>query len=348
MHSVQPRNILLVRPSALGDVCRTVPLVASLRRAFPDAGIDWLVQDSFAGAIEAHPGVRRVIPFPRRQLGQLMKQGRLLSVLGWTRSLAERNYDLAIDAQGLFRSAFFTWSSRARRRVGYANAPEGAPLFYNVRVRVDWEQHAVDRMLALLEPIGVEPIRDMRLYSSASGRHAAAALCPAGSIVVAPTSRWASKRWPVTRFGALVERLLADTDAAIAIVGGPGEEAQCAPLIELANATSRVINLIGRTSVETLAAVIESSRLVIANDSAALHMAVGFDRPIVALFGPTDVKRVGPYGRAADVIWHRRPDEPFDHKNDAHVAFMERIGVDEVLDACLCRLRAATGESSAQ
>ncbi|GAB4386616.1 MAG: lipopolysaccharide heptosyltransferase II [Phycisphaerales bacterium] len=348
MHPVQPRNILLVRPSALGDVCRTVPLVASLKRAFPDAGIDWLVQDSFAGAIEAHPGVRRVIPFPRRQLGQLMRTGRLLSVLGWTRSLAGRDYDLAIDAQGLFRSAFFTWSSRAPRRVGYANAPEGAPLFYNVRVRVDRKQHAVDRMLALLEPIGVEPIRDMRLHSSASARRAAAALCPPGSIVVAPTSRWASKRWPITRFCALVERLLDDTDAVIAIVGGPGEEDQCAPLVELAGTTPRVLDLIGRTSVQTLAAVIESSRLVIANDSAALHMAVGFDRPIVALFGPTDVMRVGPYGRAADVIQHRRPDEPFDHKNDAHVAFMERIEVDEVLDACLCRLRAATGAPSGQ
>lgn len=344
----QPRNILLVRPSALGDVCRSVPLVASLNRAFPEAGVDWLVQDSFAGAVSAHPGIRRVIPFARQALGQFMKKGRFLKILRWTRSLADTDYDVAIDAQGLLRSAFFTWSSRSPRRIGYGNAPEGAAVFYNVRPRVDRALHAVDRMLALLEPIGVDPLRDMRLFTSDAAKRNATTLCTAGSIIIAPTSRWASKRWPIDRFRTLAEELLASTDATITLVGGPGEENQCQPFVDLADSTPRVVNLIGRTSVETLMAVIESSRLVVANDSAALHMAVGFDRPIVALFGPTDVSLVGPYRREADVIQHRQPGEPFDHKNDANVSFMERIGVDEVLDACRTRLRTTKDLSAAQ
>lgn len=340
------RHILLVRPSALGDVCRTVPLVASLRRAFPESKIDWLVQDSFAGAITAHPGVHRVIPFARRDLGRLMRRGRLLRVLRWTRSLADDPYDLAIDAQGLLRSAFFAWSSRAPRRVGYGNAPEGASIFYNVRPRIDRSMHAVDRMLALLEAIGVEPVRDMRLYTSAESKAKAAGLCPPGSVVIAPTSRWASKRWPIDRFRSLVVHLLASSDARFAIVGGPGEQEQCRPLLELTAETDRVIDLVGRTSVEVLMAVIETSRLVVANDSAALHMAVGFDRPIVALYGPTDVSRVGPYRRESNVIQHRSPSEPVNHKDDAQVRMMERISVQEVVEACEHGLSDSCGKAT--
>ncbi len=332
------RHILLVRPSALGDVCRSVPLVVSLKRALPDAQIDWLVQDSFAGAITAHSGVHRVIPFARKDLGRLMRHGRLWRILRWTRSLADHPYDLAIDAQGLLRSAFFTWSSRAPRRVGYANAPEGAGIFYNIRPRVDRSMHTVDRMLALLGPIGVEPIRDMRLYTGAQAKAEASRLCPPGCVVIAPTSRWVSKRWPIDRFRALGDQLLATTDARLVIVGGPGEQEQCRPLLDLAGSSDRVIDLVGRTSVEVLMAVIESSRLVVANDSAALHMAVGFDRPIVALYGPTEVSRVGPYRREADVIQHRDPDEPVNHKDDAQVRMMERIGVEEVAEACRRRI----------
>lgn len=333
-----PRHILLVRPSALGDVCRTVPLLASLKRAFPDAEIDWLVQDSFAGAIASHPDLHRAIPFARKDLGSMMRQGRLFSVLRWTRSLADQPYDLAIDAQGLFRSAFLAWSSHARRRVGYANAPEGAAMFYNVRQHVDPSKHAVERMLALLEMISAEPVRDMRLYTSESARRQAEAMCPRGCIVVAPTSRWASKRWPIERFRAMVDTLLASSGARVAVVGGPGEQEQCRPLLELAGSSDRVMDLVGKTSVEVLMAVIESSSLVVANDSAALHMAVGFDRPIVALYGPTDVARVGPYQREPDVIQHRHPGEPINHKNDAQVSMMERISVEEVVEACRRRL----------
>jgi len=333
-----PRSILLVRPSALGDVCRTVPLAASLRCAFPQAAIDWLVQDTFAEAVEAHPDVRTVVPFPRRRLGQLMKTGRIDRVLKWSRSLRTPGYDLAIDAQGLFRSAWLTYSSRAPRRIGFANAAEGAAIFYNERHRVDRSMHTVDRMLALLERAGIEPVPNMRLYTTPDAQRHAAAVCPPKPIVIAPTSRWPSKRWPIDRFRTLVDELLNATDAHIVVVGGPGEQDQCAPLLELAHQSNRVVDLVGKTSVGQLMGVIERARLVVANDSAALHMAVGFNRPIVALFGPTDVARVGPYRRESDVIQHRLPGEPINHKNDAQAALMRRIGVEEVLNACLVRL----------
>ena len=328
-----PRHILLIRPSALGDVCRTVPLLVSLKRAYPEAAIDWLVQDSFVEAVRAHPDLREAVPFPRKELGRFMKTGRIDRVLGWMSSVRRRDYDLVIDAQGLLRSGLIAWGTRARRRVGFANAQEGAAVLYTERHRLEKSIHTVDRMLGLIEAAGIPPVQDMRLYTTETDKAEAAALCASPGIIIAPTSRWPAKRWPIDRFAELTTRLLDAGHAAITIVGGPGEEPQCGPLLERFAGDARVTNLVGRTRIGVLMTVIERSALVIANDSAALHMAVGFDRPTVALFGPTDVGRVGPYQREAEVIQHLEPGDELDHKRDANVALMERITVDEVVEA---------------
>jgi lipopolysaccharide heptosyltransferase I len=333
-----PRRILLIRPSALGDVCRSVPVLVSLKRAFPEATVDWMVQDSFVEAIESHPDLGQVVPFPRKQLGRFMRTGRIDRVLGWMRSVRRNNYDLVVDAQGLLRSGLIARAAGAGVRVGYANAQEGAGFLYNRRFRVGRDLHAVDRMLALIEAAGIEPIADMRLYTSEAARSEAEALCPEPAVVIAPTSRWAAKRWPIDRFADLTARLLDAGTGPIAIVGGPGEEEQCKPLLDRFADEPRVINLVGRTRIGVLMAVIERARVVVANDSAALHMAAGFGRPTVALFGPTEVARVGPYQREADVIQHLQPGDTLDHKTAANVRLMERIGVEEVVDMVIQRL----------
>lgn len=329
-------RILLVRPSALGDVCRTVPLLVSLRRAYPDATIDWLVQDSFVDAIRAHPDLSEAIPFPRKALGRWAKSGRLLRVTGWARSIRRRRYDIVIDAQGLARSGWITRLTGAATRIGPADAREGAALHYTHKVAPIDAPHTVDRMLSLVEPLGIEPVRDMRLFTPPE--HA-----PAESqrpdIILAPTSRWPGKRWPAHRFAELARALLEAGPWTIGLVGGPDERDQCAPLLQLAARSDRVLDLIGQTPIGGLMGLIEHSRLVVANDSAAIHMAVGFDRPMVALFGPTRIDRVGPYRHARDVIQHADESEITTHKDDARgVALMERISTDEVVAACLARL----------
>ena len=102
-----PRRILLIRPSALGDVCRTVPVLVSLRRAWPDAEIDWLVQDDFAPAIMHHPDLTRVLPFMRRDLGKSIARGSFGPLAQFVAQLKRAKYDLVFDLQGLARSGFF-------------------------------------------------------------------------------------------------------------------------------------------------------------------------------------------------------------------------------------------------
>lgn len=343
-----PQRILLIRPSALGDVCRSVPLLASLRAAFPTARIDWLVQDSFADAVAHHPALRAagsgVVSFPRRRFARWASPAVTGEVVRWMRGIRRAGYDTVIDAQGLARSGLFSLATGARTRVGYADAREGAHLAYTVRAEAPRTLHTVDRMLRLLVPLGV-PIpqpADMRLYPPPADRAAVAgdpALAGKRYALIAATSRWAGKQWPADRFATVAERLVSDPVYgldAVVLVGAAAERDQIGPLLALAGdgggRERRVIDRVGSTSVGGLLALVESSALVIANDSAALHMGVGFARPIVGLFGPTRVDLVGPYRRERDVLQHVTPADRLDHKNaPAGRLLMDRITVAEVL-----------------
>lgn len=348
MSAPEPRSILLIRPSALGDVCRTVPVAVSLRRAFPHARLDWLVQDTFVDVVRHHPAVSRVVEFPRERLAEALRRGRVGWVVRWmNETLRQPRYDLVLDCQGLGRSGLFAWWTRAPVRVGFA-PPEGRELAWlgvNHRVRVSsadgcpHRRHAVGRMLALVEALGVTPVLDMRLYAASDDLHWARQRAGLGRyVLVAPTSRWEAKRWPAERVAAAIERLLACGVPRIVVVGGAGERRQCTPLLELARRDPRVLDLVGATTVGQLMALVAGAAVVVANDSAAVHLAVGFDRPLVALYGPTRVDLVGPWGRTSDVIQHLRPGDRLDHKSSrAGGAIMARIGVEEVVEAVLTR-----------
>lgn len=358
---MDPRRILLIRPSALGDVCRTVPVLVSLRRRWPEARIDWLVQEGFEEAISEHPALHaqgpggggggRVVPFPRKRFSRWANPGTTARILNWMNSLRAVGYDLVIDAQGLARSGLFAWWTRAPLRVGYADAPELAWLGVNIRVDAPTSMHTVDRMLKLVEAAGAPAVRELRLYSSQADRTWLRAQPWAANngryVVIAPTSRWRGKLWPAERHAQLVRALLDDKDAGVAtavLVGARPEREQCGALLSLASAEPRVVDLIGSTSIRRLMAVIESSALVVGSDSAALHMAVGFDRPLIGLYGPTRVDLVGPYGRERDVIQHVSPADRLDHKDErSGRELMERIGADEVIAAARARLSPTAG-----
>ena len=251
-----------------------------------------------------------------------------------------------------------TLATGARVRLGAADARELAPLAYTRRVRAGADMHAVDRMMALAQAAidgfgSAEPIAapDMRLYTSAASQaraaHALADLEDGPLVVLAPTSRWPAKQWPDERFAALAEAILEETDASIAVVGGPGEQRQCDLTRGLGERSDRVIDLVGRTAVGELMAVVERAGLVVANDSAVLHMAVGFDRPLVAFFGPTLTGLVGPFKRDEDVLQRESPNHASAHKHDANVRMMHAIQTDDAIAMVLARLSRSAARSRA-
>lgn len=337
-----PERICLIRPSALGDVCRTVPVLVSLRAAWPEAQIDWLVQDSFAAAIEAHPALSGIIVFPRAYFGKFGRSWKATTdFVDWASDLRRRRYDLVIDCQGLARSALFTACTRAPRRVGYARAREFASIAYSHRHPCDPTLHTVDQMLSLLEHEGITVSRDMQLYSRPAdiewwNDESQRLGIPAGRYaVMAPTTRWPAKRWPANRYRDLIGPVLARGFSHVVIVGTQAERSQCVRLTEGYD-WHTVIDLMGRTDVGKLMAVIAASGLVVANDSAALHMAVGFSRRFIALYGPTNIQAVGPYPLETTrpwVIQHVSDGEPLNHKDTSADAtrLIERISLQEVI-----------------
>ncbi|MCL4211088.1 MAG: lipopolysaccharide heptosyltransferase I [Phycisphaeraceae bacterium] len=342
------QRILIVRPSALGDVCRTVPALASLRAAYPQAVIDWVVRDAFVDAVRGHPAVNEIIPFPRKRFARWWKSPNVaLEARRWFSAVRARRYDLVFDLQGLTRSGLITGATRAPRRVGWRSAREGAWLFYNRRHEGPTKRHIVDQMLELLEREQVKPIlHDLRLYvprdveATWPDDRAVLGLDEKPYVVLAPTSRWVTKRWPADRWAALVPALRQRGFERFAIIGAPDEREQAAPFFDAVAALSEaagegVIDLVGRTSLAQTLAVIRDSSLVIAHDSAPLHMAVGFDRPSVGLFGPTDPEFVGPYGWEHGVVNALSPAERqsinFRDKGLGD-GVMRRIAVGQVLD----------------
>ncbi|MFU8829669.1 MAG: glycosyltransferase family 9 protein, partial [Phycisphaerales bacterium] len=153
------RRVLIIRPSALGDVCRSVPVLTSLRKALPEARIDWLVQAEFIDAVRAHPALNHAIPFARKEMaiGRLHRRQARSSLSGLIHTLREPEYDLVIDCQGLARSGLFARLTGARTRIGHADARELAWLHYTRRVPPGNSPHTVDRMLDLIRALDIQP-----------------------------------------------------------------------------------------------------------------------------------------------------------------------------------------------
>ncbi len=343
-----PSRILIIRPSSLGDVIRTVPALVSLRKAYPDARIDWLVNDSFAAAIEHHPDLTTAVPFPRATMGKQLLRGNIVGPALWARrTLRDPDYDLVIDYQGLFRSGLLARMTHSPLRLGYADAREFGWLGYSERIRVDAPHH-IDRVLALTAATGATPLTDLRLYPDARDQAARDADPQLGGkryVLLAPTTRGLGRAWPIDRYAALAAHLIQNRERlsidAVVVTGMAGEREYCKPLLALSSSpTSFFQDRIGKTTISSLMALIEGTALVVCNDSAAMHMAVAFNRPMVALLGASNIAHAGPYRREADVIMHKRPDEHVRHRDVPKASeLMRRISVEEVVAACEARLR---------
>jgi lipopolysaccharide heptosyltransferase I len=344
--------VLIVRPSALGDVARSVPVLASLRRAWPKARIDWLVQKGFEGVVEAHPALNAngggVVTFDRKRYGRWHSPGAQMALSAFLRALRASQYDVVVDAQGLLRSGLITRATGAPVRLGFADAREGGWLGYTHRASVPPAMHTVDRMLALLPAIGVEPVKDLRLYAMPEELAAVDRGLGGRYAVLAPTSRWPSKQWPDGRYIEIGRDLLERRGfERVVLVGGPGEGVQVPALTAWAGSQGeRVVDLIGSTGVARLMAVIARSGLLIGSDSAAVHIAVGFGRPTVALYGPTDTATVGPATGGVTpaspviVVQRVRAGEPLGHKTaEPGRTYMSRITTGDVIDAACCATR---------
>jgi lipopolysaccharide heptosyltransferase I len=296
----EPQRILLIKPSAIGDVVHALPILNLLRRRWPQAHISWLVTPGCAGLLEGHPQLNEIILFERHRYAKLWRDPELVvELIELTRQLRKQRFDLAVDLQGLFRSGWLTYQSRAPIRVGFSNSREFAWMGYTHRVAVDtMEQHALERYLSMTDLLGCGRSPVQFVFATNDADREFAAHLTRGIeryALLFPGTNWPTKRWPVAHFAAMVEPLEKQFGLRC-IVGGSSGEAQLASQIRGA------LNLAGKTNLRQLTALIERADLVISNDSGPMHIAAALGKPLVAPFGPTNPIRTGPYRRESSVV----------------------------------------------
>jgi heptosyltransferase-1 len=271
-------RILVVRLGAMGDVIHALPAVASLRHSFPHSQLTWVVRSRWAPLLEGNPFVDRVVTFDRTPRG----------VAAILRDLRAEPFDLAVDFQGLLQSALVATAARANRIVGFhrSQAWESiAALFYSNCV-VTTSDHIVDRNLELATAAGASAL--LRVFPIPQGRPEGS--LPEGRFVLAsPLAGWGSKQWPLEMYEEVARRLEMPL-----VVNGPPESAA-----ELRSIRSARIHLSG---IEGLIDATRRAHAVIGVDSGPMHLAAALGKPGVAIFGPTDPARNGPYGGSLRVL----------------------------------------------
>jgi lipopolysaccharide heptosyltransferase I len=353
-------RILIVRLSALGDIVHTLPLLAALRERWPEATLGWLAEPGGAPLLEGHPLLDRLHVVPRRAWREnkwRALRGPYLDLLAELRAM---RYDVAIEAQGLLKSALWGRLAGIPRRIGFAGpeAREGTGLLATDRVRPPAAaRHVVERNLALLAPLGIarpETIRfPVHLPEAARERAAQILGDPADAAPLAvlnPGAGWATKIWPVQRMGELARRLRDELGCRVALAWGPGEEELVRGVLAGAGVNGPVdfasetlppgpgIAPLPPTRFMELGAVLARARLFVGGDTGPTHLAAALGVPAVSMMGPLDARRNGPFGPHCVTIQHAIPrPAPFwrnhrrwcDPRTD-----LNKVGVEEVLAAC--------------
>lgn len=359
-------NILIVKLSAIGDVIHTLPALAALRRRYPDADITWVVEEAAADLLTAHPHLDRVLISRRKSWLRDLGRGRvatpLREICAFFRDLRSRPYDLVIDFHGLLKSAVIVLISGGKRKLGYDSMQEGSGLFYNEKIPEAMEKHAVDRYLDFVRHLekdgcGVKGLEEAPEFTIALGGEdpgPRTALRDGQSegiervegrgdgresgggrngerrfVAVSPVAFWETKLWEDDKFAELGDRIRRELGIGVILTGG---EAGPLEMIK-ARMKTAAVNLGGQTTLRELASLYRDASLVITTDSGPMHLAAAVGTPVVALFGPTDPARTGPYGRGHRIVRRELTCSPCFRKRCKAPRCMTDITVEDVFSA---------------
>jgi len=281
-------RILIVRLGSLGDLVHTLPAASALRRANPAAEIDWLVDRPHREFLELVPVLSSLVVLERRGAG------------GWfdaIKTMRSRAYDVALDFQGLVKSAVLARLSGAGRVAGFGRSAlreRFAASFYTEHVEIPAGTHVVRKNLMLAAALGATaqplafPIGDVQSEVVASF----VAADPRPFALINPGAAWPNKRWPPDRLGAVARHLRDRHSLPSAVLWGPGEEAAAHAVVQASAGAARMAP---PTGLKDLIALARHAKLIVSGDTGPLHIAAAVGVPAVALFGPTDPLRNGPW-----------------------------------------------------
>ena len=323
-------RILLIKPSAVGDVIHALPVLVKLRQRYPRAQIDWMLTPQNAELVKDHPALSNVVLFARQAYARpwrdLSSPVDFVEMLGRLRGA---NYDLVIDLHGQFRSGAFALVTAAPTRIGFdrprkrvinasrkmsdhairhawKGAREGAWVAYTHRIPIPTlDAHAIDRYMWLGEMLGFEDgPPDMTVPVSREARERVEEMLREHGLggrpllLLTPGTVWETKHWLPANFAA-VGRHFMQLGWDVVLAGAPRDREACAAVLR--NCPGAV-DLCGKTKLPDLAALVARAGLCVTNDSGPMHLAAALGTPLVAIFGPTDPVWVGPYGKPESVV----------------------------------------------
>jgi heptosyltransferase I len=330
------KNILIVKLSAIGDVIHALPVAAALKQSNPDCRITWLVEKPAYDLLTNNPNIDEIIIFDKpkfKSISGLLKNGPELSTL-----LKSRKFDLAIDLQGLFKSAALTYLCGAPVRVGYCDMRELSWLVSKPICGAQKNEHVIERYLDVVRELGCQVIQPVwNIAATEAEKESVEEILACEGIlkgtkfiVVAPGTNWASKCWAPEKYAGVAAVLDQEYDIVPVIIGGP-KDSELARIIK--KKCNRAIDLCGKTTLKQLSYVTQKSALFIGGDTGPMHLAVSMNAPVIALFGPTDPQRNGPYGQKNTVIHSGSECSPCFKRQCTPLKCMEAITVEEVLQA---------------
>jgi len=310
-------KILILKPSSLGDVIQALPVLRLLKSHWRDAEIFWWIDSSLAPLLENDPDLAGIVRFERKRWGRPKHWPEMFRSIRWMR---EQNFDLVIDLQCLARSATFAWLANGKSLIGLDEVREGARGFYDVAVRREsYYTHAVDWYLSVLAPLGVPVHQNFTwlpenpkvaaevyrkwpngMWHSPQPQPDTGKLAPQW-IVFQPGARWHNKRWPIEHFAELARQLSKTyPDTHLVILGGKDDHLLGEIISEAA--PYHCLNLCGETSLPEMIEWVRRCDLMVTNDTGPMHAAAALGKPLIALFGPTEPRRTGPYGHLETVL----------------------------------------------
>lgn len=335
------KHILIVKLSAIGDVIHALPVAHALKRQYPEVHITWIVEKTAYDLLTNNPDIDDIIIFEKSKFKTV--RGLIKHLPRLREKFTSRHFDIALDLQGLFKSAAISAVSGAKRRIGYCNMREGSNLISIPICGRNQNGHIVDRYLDVIRSIGcsVEEI-NFPIYITETEKARAIAIASQSGlktdeqyVILAPSTNWPTKCWPIEHFAVLANKLYSKGIRS-AIIGSASDAALVAKVLKSAH---HVLDLTGKTTLKELAYLIERASLFVGGDTGPMHLAVAMKTPVVALFGPTDAARNGPYGNSHTVLtspvpcagcWKRNCPKTF--------ICMENISVDSVYEAIIEKL----------
>jgi heptosyltransferase-1 len=342
-------SVLVVRTGALGDIVHALPVLAAIGAARPDVAVDWLVDARYAAVLALVAGVRERIVVRATADAAGDGERRFAGTVGMAaaaRYLRTRGYAVALDLQGLIKSALFARASGARRVIGFATAQLREPQAawaYRETVVGPADGHVVHKNLAMLAALDLtvpaRPAFPWRQDRSpvADAVVAWPAIAAAGRFAVLnPGAAWPNKRWPAERFGRLAARLGNELGVPSVVTWGGHERPLADAVVTHGGGHASVSPA---TSLNDLLALARRASLFVSGDTGPLHLAASVGAPLVGLFGPTRPERNGPWDPADESVSRAAICECF-HKRQCvrGQACVDDIAVDEVLEACRRRL----------